>query len=295
MVVGWSATASGVPHAFRWQNGVMTDLGTLGGMHSSAEAINSDGVIVGWSDTPRARRAARWLNGNLRSLGTLGGQNSQATDISPLGVIVGWSQTASGETHAFLWKNGVMKDLGTLGGRHSSAVAINRGEVVVGGSTTADGTERNHAFRYRNGVMEDLDRGRWGRLSSWAMGINNAGVIVGLLGAFPDAQGEELDFTSPFRWHQGVMTVLNAPGEAMDVNPDGVIAGSYLVDGGTGGDAWVWQNGITTFLPEPINSSAVSAANAINPRGDVVGYVQPNCSFDEGCTGPQHATLWKRN
>jgi probable HAF family extracellular repeat protein len=227
----------------------------------------------------------------------LGGRNSVATDINAVGdIIVGWSETSSGSTHAFLWRDGVMKDMGTLGGPFSLANGVNRGGIAVGMSTPA-GSVKNHAFRYKNSVMEDLDRGNWQRLSSRATAINNAGVIVGVLGAFPDAQGEDRDFTTPFRWYQGIMTDLKIPwGQAMDVNPDGVITGSSPSDGGETaprGDAWVWQNGVTTFLPEPTNGSAVSAGNAINPHGDVVGYVEPNCTAD-GC-GPQHATLWKHN
>lgn len=52
-VVGWSNTddADGRIRAFVWQDGVMMDLGTLGGEDSRADAVNDNGWIIGWSET----------------------------------------------------------------------------------------------------------------------------------------------------------------------------------------------------------------------------------------------------
>ncbi len=50
-VVGYGDTPSGAQHAFLWQNGKMTDLGTLpGGSSSTAYGINDRGQIVGESN-----------------------------------------------------------------------------------------------------------------------------------------------------------------------------------------------------------------------------------------------------
>jgi probable HAF family extracellular repeat protein len=146
VIVGEMAMAPGyaAAHAVRWQNGVLTDLGTLGGEQSAAYAIAENGRIVGLSrpanDGPP--HAVLWQNGAIIDLGTLGGPISHAWDLNESGQIVGFAATAAGEHHAVLYEvaaNGSVqsvRDLGELGGAFSYAQAINEAGMIVGSADT---------------------------------------------------------------------------------------------------------------------------------------------------------------
>src|SRR2546430_13181188 len=91
-VIGVSSTAGG-QHAFLWQNGAMTDLGTLG-RRSAPTAINERGRVVGRSDTTTSEeRASLWEDGVMTDLGSLGGRGSYCTGIAVRGRLVAVSAT----------------------------------------------------------------------------------------------------------------------------------------------------------------------------------------------------------
>jgi len=175
-IVGYFPATGGV-HAFLYTNGVLTDLGTLGGVRSFGNCINNNGEVAGTAWTPSGtNHAFKFSGGPLTDLGTLGGVSSAANGINNNGDVAGLSLTSNNiATHAFLFTAGVMKDLGTLGGTNSSAAGVNDAGQVVGTSSTI--SEANHAFFFANGVMSDL--GTLGGNASQAHAINNYGDIVG--------------------------------------------------------------------------------------------------------------------
>jgi probable HAF family extracellular repeat protein len=118
VIVGESAQyTNGVMniYAFVYSNGVMSNLGTLGGNYSSARAINNAGQIAGEGNTASGETHAFFFSGGVMTdLGTFGGTNSTASAINNSGQVVGYALDPNEEAHAFLFDRGAMLDLNTL-------------------------------------------------------------------------------------------------------------------------------------------------------------------------------------
>lgn len=176
-----SLPGGGGMHAYLSSDGIMTDLGTLGGSESSALDINNSGQVVGGSALDSyTKHAFLYSGGVITDLGTLGGSTSYAAGINDSSQIVGASLTAAIDMHAFLYNNGNMTDLGTLGGSQSGAQAINISGQIVGWSQTT-GDMGSHAFLYSGGSMIDLNSlvdPDSGWVIESAQGINDSGQIA---------------------------------------------------------------------------------------------------------------------
>jgi probable HAF family extracellular repeat protein len=169
----------------------VTDLGDLSGFGSEAYGINGSGQAVGYAYATNLivgeplpyQRAVVYQNGVVSALAMSGALGSVATSINDGGDVVGQAFFSGIGQHAFLYRGGVATNLGTLAGPTSlvmsNALAVNGGGQVVGWSYGVAGGAY-HAFLYQNGTMSDL--GTLGGTYSDAVGINDAGQIVGEAG-----------------------------------------------------------------------------------------------------------------
>ena len=147
VVAGGANVAWGVTHAYTWKDGVMTDLGTLGGNISVATDINSHGVVVGQSsDAANVMRAFVYENGSMRPVcGITAASDAQA--INDRGAIVGVMGLTS-----YLCDNGVLTILNDIpevqaaGWRQMFAFDINDRGWIVGWGFKTGGSPNGEAF-----------------------------------------------------------------------------------------------------------------------------------------------------
>jgi len=138
-------------HGYVWQNGVLTDFGSVfGDDFSIGEYMNSSGQIIGTSD----------LNGDMYA-------------------------------HSFLYDHGTITDLSTLSGDQVSwGLGINNVGQMVGTSGLRDPDPLDgppiytelcpcHAVLWQNGKIYDLGKHVPSQYSlAWAVGITDDGVIL---------------------------------------------------------------------------------------------------------------------
>jgi probable HAF family extracellular repeat protein len=307
-----------VQHAFVWQNGKLTDLGTLpGGSASFPYFLSDNGLIAGGSEdgafdpnigTPEFR-AVLWRNGAINDLGTLGGTSSLGTGVNDIGQVIGGAQNAipdqysffglGTQTRAFLWQDGVMTDLGTLGGPDAFATYINRSGQVTGPSDTSDipnsitGAPPQDPFLWQKGTngnkMKDL--GNLGGAQVAVNGFNSRGDVTGWM----TLEGEQI-YHAFLRDGEKLIDLNTSSGGlggnysfAQALNDSGEVVGIASLPGDQLFQAFLWQNGLMTNLGT-LHGDPCSEAEGINSLGQIVGASQ---SALGGCNFYTSAFLWE--
>ncbi len=256
-------------HAFLYDGGTMTDLGTVAGdPHSSAFGINDNGNIVGPSFTlgELNNHAVRWIGGVPATLGDF-----LPRDINAAGMIVGVQNvdvSGVGVVGRAVSYNGTLVQLGTLGGDSSEALAVNNAGWIVGASAPAH-DDPPHAFVAIAGTLHDL--GTLGGDTSIARDINDNGQVVGVA---RNGAGQLHAF----------LYQLDAGGNVTSRTDLGELGGGYStanainnagqVVGVSDARAFLWEQGammdLNTLLP-PGSAWTLTRADGINDAGQIVG------------------------
>jgi probable HAF family extracellular repeat protein len=256
------------------------DLGTFGGLSSEASGINSDGVIVGQSQTSSGEfHAFYWQNGTMIDMGTLGGRNSAASAVNNAGQIVGWANVGliQDAYSAFLWQNGTMQALNEPGhcGDSFDPTAVNTVGQIVG--VKYDGECFGQPGIWRNGAAIEVDGVRGG-----ASDINENGQIVGWTErGYPHVVIQAALFQIGSTRELG--TLGGERSRASAINGSGQIVGeAQLASGST--HAFLWHSGTMADLGTLGGSS--SSATDINDVAQVVGVATT-------ISGQTHAFWWQ--
>ena len=297
-----------------WEDGKITELGTLGGNHSIADDINDHGQIVGSTvnaipdpfsllyalagfTNGTQTRAFLWEKGQMHDLGTLGGPDAEGFNINRRGQIFGISYTNSTPDpvtglpplHPFVWtKETGMRDLGSLGGAlgfvNCECGGFNNQGQAVGMSNLAGDTVADPFFWDGENLIDLFTTSVGGKPLS-PNALNDAGEIAGG-GVFPNRPFDA------FLWKNGVAADLGTvDGDgcswARAMNNRGQVVGQSFVCDGSVVHSFLWEDGsivdLNALIPISANMQLIDPVS-INDRGEIAGLaVPPGCTDDTAC------------
>ena len=279
------------------QTYTVTDLGTLpGGTYSYANAINNKGHITGTADTDRieseedrrrdllsrhpyvlrADHAFFWNDGKISDIGYPNGLQTGGYAINDKDQIVGASMDTCGFTVGRWLTAAKQPEQDGYG----CAYGINNKGQYVGEEHQFDLMTGRHPFatgQVLDSLKPDANIADRPTEDAEATGINDAGLVVG------SADVSAKPGTKPRHavlWRKGVRQDLGTLGgtesRAQAVNGTGQIVGVSSVtqaaaDGNPLYHAFFWDTGKMTDLGT-LAGDKQSGANALNARGEVVGY-----------------------
>lgn len=174
-----------VQRAVMWSlQGVMTELGGLGGDKAVATDINLNGQVIGAANTTAGgpMHAFLWTSRTgMVDLGMLAGQSTYPFRINQAGQVLGIT-LAGANSQGFVWtaQRGLLA-LGNFAGSPAMPMAMNElGQVVGYASARSFPVDARAFIRSPDGNMQDL--GGLGGSWAYALDINDQGQVVGVSG-----------------------------------------------------------------------------------------------------------------
>jgi probable HAF family extracellular repeat protein len=290
---GWIAgvanlTGDNVEHAALWRDGVVTDLGTLGGSNSNVDfpVKNNRGLIAGFAQTSTTDPL---------------GETFCSFVCSPSGTPCQGSDPHSAilrSCRGFVWRDGLMKTLGTLGGNNSAATGANNRGLIVGlaenstqdSNCVAPQVLDYEAVLWQGDTVHELPPVP-GDVVGAAIAVNDSDQVVGGTGMCGSGPGIGPVVMHAVLWRNHSPTDLGNLGGAFNnvanaINNRGQVVGASDLAGDNTGHAFLWQEGVMADLGT-VTGDFSSVAFGINNNGQVVGQ---SCNSDFSVCG---AFLWQ--
>lgn len=247
------------------QKYAIIDLGTAGGTESKAYALNSEGVVTGYTLVDGNSHAFRWKCGQMEDLDPCSSyEQSIGRGINDSEKIVGYYYSSSPETDAngFVWDDYYdFNDIGTgpSGTYPVQSWSINSNGQVAGRFELAAGG--NRAYLWRNGSWDGLDNSGMPDANSIAYSVTDYGDMAGYwengsdLHAFVRINGAFID-AGQFDGNDTELHAISTSGQAAGY--------SHISDSNYA--AVIYEDGIMMTL-----DSNEAKAYGINASGDAVG------------------------
>ena len=130
-------------HPFLWENGTISDLGTLAGLFTIPYALNRTNQVVGQSATipPTLQpHAFSWSVGVITDLGVIPGDTfSRAFALNDQGTITGLSRDSKGNLRAVVWYSGQIHDLNSFLPANAGFFLFDSRAISADGTIVASG------------------------------------------------------------------------------------------------------------------------------------------------------------
>ena len=230
--------------------------------------INNAGTIAGFDGAVTAQAFTLNLPNSYTNQNFPGSVQSMATGINGAGSISGIFVDAGGTTHGFTQIGGTFTTVDQAGTLFNQALGINSANTTVGYSSATDpnGATGQSAYSQSGGLFTAINPLLPANQNSQAVGINNAGKIVGFYQPTTTTSIGFLDIG-------GAISSIDPFGstftQALGISNNGEIVGFYI-------DASGFQHGYTdiggvfsTF--DPIGS-VNTTINGVNDLGQIVGF-----------------------
>ncbi len=269
--------AVAVPAAMSAPAYTYVTLDVPGAVQTQAYGIDDAGRVVGaWLDGAGTWRGFRYAAGAYTTIEAPGAAYTDAFGITNSGAIVGTASPVARPgihdfTQGYLLAGGSFTPITVPGAVQTGAYGVNDAATVVGSyrsDPSAGAGFGHHGFVWSAGVFTTIDipNAAGGLDDTAAIGINNAGQIVGEYGLFCDVCASR-----SFLWDAGAVTTFAPFGAvasaASDINDTGDIVGWWGSGGVEGG--YLYADGEFSLIAPP--SASFAEAFGINNQRWVVG------------------------